>query len=283
MIESLVGEQITFGMQLSVICAEDADRLRVNPADADTLLGTDFVATVLAQCEVWPRGRRPADFHAPLQSDVPVLLLSGEFDPVTPPRYGEAVVRHLPNGRHLVARGQGHNVIGSGCMPRLMAQVRRPRPMPRRPRRHAASQQLAPPPPFTRLVRLGALRGRAMIAESRDLRKSFKVRGGVITRRGRRELHARDGEITGLLGPNGAGKTTTLRMLYTLMKPGRGPGAGRRRRRGARRRATCAAGWACCPTRAALYKRLTARENIALLRPPARHRRGRDRARAPSA
>ena len=120
MIESLVGEQITFGMQMSVICAEDADRLRVNPADADTLLGTDFVATVLAQCEVWPRGRRPADFNAPVQSERPVLLLSGQLDPVTPPRYGEAVVRHLPNGRHLVAPGQGHNVFGNGCAPRLM-------------------------------------------------------------------------------------------------------------------------------------------------------------------
>jgi pimeloyl-ACP methyl ester carboxylesterase len=54
-------------------------------------------------------------------SDRPVLLLSGELDPVTPPRYGEAVVRHLPNGRHLVAPGQGHNVMLAGCAPRLMA------------------------------------------------------------------------------------------------------------------------------------------------------------------
>jgi pimeloyl-ACP methyl ester carboxylesterase len=146
MIQDLVGEQITFGMQLSVICAEDADRLRVDPADADTLLGTAFVASVLAQCEVWPRGSRPADFNDPVQSDRPVLLLSGELDPVTPPRYGEAVVRHLPNGRHLVAPGQGHNVFGNGCAPQLMGRF------------IAAAdaqaldasclQQLAPPPPF---------------------------------------------------------------------------------------------------------------------------------------
>jgi pimeloyl-ACP methyl ester carboxylesterase len=146
MIQNLVGEQITFGMQLSVICAEDADRLRVDPADADTLLGTTFVANLLAQCEVWPKGRRPADFNAPVQSDRPVLLLSGQLDPVTPPRYGEDVVRHLPNGRHLVAPGQGHNVFVSGCAPQLMGRF------------VAAAdaksldatclQQLAPPPPF---------------------------------------------------------------------------------------------------------------------------------------
>jgi pimeloyl-ACP methyl ester carboxylesterase len=108
-------------MQLSVNCSEDAERLRIDPADARTLMGTAFVATLLAQCEDWPRGRRPADFDAPVQSDRPALLLSGEFDPVTPPRYGEQVVKHLPNGRHLVARGQGHNVMVAGCAPRLMA------------------------------------------------------------------------------------------------------------------------------------------------------------------
>jgi len=146
MIQNLVGEQITFGMQLSVICAEDADRLRVDPADEGTVLGTAFVANLLAQCEVWPKGRRPADFNDPVTSDRPVLLLSGQLDPVTPPRYGDEVVRHLPNGRHLVAPGQGHNVFGSGCAPQLMG-------------RFIATadagaleagclQQLAPPPPF---------------------------------------------------------------------------------------------------------------------------------------
>jgi pimeloyl-ACP methyl ester carboxylesterase len=120
MIESLVGEQIAIGMGLSVSCAEDADRLRVDPADAGTVMGAEFVAAILAQCEVWPKGRRPADFNEPVPSDRPVLLLSGELDPVTPPRYGEAVVQHLPNGRHIVAPGTGHNVTDAGCAPRLV-------------------------------------------------------------------------------------------------------------------------------------------------------------------
>ncbi|HEX7327002.1 MAG TPA: ATP-binding cassette domain-containing protein [Casimicrobiaceae bacterium] len=75
-------------------------------------------------------------------------------------------------------------------------------------------------------------------------------------------FRARDGEITGLLGPNGAGKTTTLRCLYTLMRPDRGavridgidaiadPVAARRR-------------LGALPDARGLYKRLTARENIA--------------------
>ncbi|HZH43027.1 MAG TPA: alpha/beta hydrolase [Lysobacter sp.] len=117
-----VGEQITHGMQLSVICAEDADRLRDDPADLDTVLGTQLSRVLLAQCKVWPTGTRPADFHAPLKSQAPALLLSGEFDPVTPPRYGEQVLKGLPNGRHLVLRGRGHGSFAVGCVPKLLAQ-----------------------------------------------------------------------------------------------------------------------------------------------------------------
>ena len=109
------------GMQTSVICSEDADLLSGRPQDKDTLLGTTLIDVIRAQCEIWPRGPRPADFHTPLKSDKPVLILEGELDPVTPPRYGELVLKGLNNARLLVARGQGHNVIGRGCIPRLVA------------------------------------------------------------------------------------------------------------------------------------------------------------------
>jgi len=109
------------GMQISVICAEDADLLTPRPQDKDTVLGTALIDVIRTQCEVWPRGARPPDFHTPLKSDKPVLVLEGEFDPVTPPRYGEQVLKGLSNARLIVAKGQGHNVIGRGCIPRLVA------------------------------------------------------------------------------------------------------------------------------------------------------------------
>ena len=120
MLMSLVGEQIMHGMQLSVICTEDVPFMQVDPADARTTLGTLLIEVSRAQCEIWPKGTLPGDFHEPLKSDKPVLLLSGEFDPVTPPRYGEQVLQGFANGRHLVARGQGHNVLPQGCAPKLM-------------------------------------------------------------------------------------------------------------------------------------------------------------------
>lgn len=122
MVQQLVGEQISVALQLSVSCAEDAPGLVSNPADRDTLLGTQLVDFLRAQCSIWPRGRVPADFHAPVTVARPVLLLSGEFDPVTPPRYGEMVRRSLPQSRHFVLRGQGHGVLGIGCAPRLFAE-----------------------------------------------------------------------------------------------------------------------------------------------------------------
>jgi pimeloyl-ACP methyl ester carboxylesterase len=113
-------ESMDSGMQYSVICSEDADLLRLDPRDAQTLLGNHIVQVFQAVCPLWPRGARPDDFHRPLATDKPVLLLSGQYDPVTPPRYGDEVAKGLPNARHLVLAGQGHNVIAAGCAPDLV-------------------------------------------------------------------------------------------------------------------------------------------------------------------
>src|ERR1700733_3929327 len=55
------------------------------------------------------------------------------------------------------------------------------------------------------------------IITTRDLRKSFRARGGAVAAVRGVSISVRRGEIFGFLGPNGAGKTTTLRMLTTLL------------------------------------------------------------------
>lgn len=113
-----VDELIGNGMQLSVMCAEDADRLPPSTPDAgDSVMGNTLVEVIRTQCAVWPRGQRPADFNEPAGGDAPVLVLSGEFDPVTPPRYGEQIVKTLTNAKFVLARGQGHSIMGRGCLP----------------------------------------------------------------------------------------------------------------------------------------------------------------------
>src|SRR3546814_17415311 len=81
-----------------------SDGLKDDPDMDSSLLGNSLVAGLVEQCDVWPKGKRPEDFHQPLASDVPALLLSGELDPVTPPAYAQRVVRTLTNGRPPVLR-----------------------------------------------------------------------------------------------------------------------------------------------------------------------------------
>jgi pimeloyl-ACP methyl ester carboxylesterase len=121
MLERELEELSESAMQLSVVCSEDADRAGPDDADAQTLLGGEFAATMRAQCAIWPHGTRPDDFTHALAGDVPVLLIGGELDPVTPPRYAERIAKTLPNARVLIAKGQGHSVMGRGCFPKLVA------------------------------------------------------------------------------------------------------------------------------------------------------------------
>ena len=98
--------------------------------------------------------------------------------------------------------------------------------------------------------------------EVHDLHKSFATKSGPVKAVQGVSFTARDGEITGLLGPNGAGKTTTLRMLYTLMSADAGTVAvdgfdSVRDAEAVRRRL------GVLPDARGVYKRLTARENIA--------------------
>ena len=97
---------------------------------------------------------------------------------------------------------------------------------------------------------------------ARELQKAFKTKTGTVQAVGGVDFEAFDGQITGLLGPNGAGKTTTLRMLYTLMRPDRGQvlvdGVDAAKEPEKVRRAL-----GVLPDARGVYKRLTARENIA--------------------
>ena len=98
--------------------------------------------------------------------------------------------------------------------------------------------------------------------EAQHLRKAFGRGLRQVVAVDEVSFCAADGAITGLLGPNGAGKTTTLRMLYTLMRPDRGrvlvdgldP---------AENPAEVRSRLGVLPDARGLYKRLTARENIA--------------------
>jgi pimeloyl-ACP methyl ester carboxylesterase len=117
---------VAVGMNNTVACTEDlafydpksTDRSKLE----NTFLGTAQLDGLLAVCSVWPRGPIDSDFHAPLHSDVPALLLSGSDDPVTPPAYGEQARRGLTNSLHVVLQDFGHGQLAAPCMDRVMEQ-----------------------------------------------------------------------------------------------------------------------------------------------------------------
>jgi pimeloyl-ACP methyl ester carboxylesterase len=125
MLEQL-SASLSYGMHNAVVCSEDAPHYPVLDttldavALANTYIGAAQYDALKALCQIWPSGPTDIDFKDPVVSGVPVLVLSGEFDPITPPRYGEQVLQHLSNAQHLVAPGQGHGVVARGCIPRLV-------------------------------------------------------------------------------------------------------------------------------------------------------------------
>ena len=106
---------LSIGLNLSVTCAEDIpflDDATIARETAGTFLGDLRVQRQRAACREWVRGAVPPDVHEPVRSAVPVLLLSGGRDPVTPPSFAEHVAATLTNSRHIVFPESAHGNLG---------------------------------------------------------------------------------------------------------------------------------------------------------------------------
>lgn len=115
---------LSLGMFLSVVCTEDVPFIDLEEAARSargTFVGPALTEQVARICKFWPRGELPPGARDPVRSDRPVLLLSGELDPVTPPAWAEEAKRTLPNSLHLVVPGVGHGATPQGCVPQLVA------------------------------------------------------------------------------------------------------------------------------------------------------------------
>ena len=103
------------GMYLSVTCAEDLPWIKPGEGErmaANTFLGDYRLRQQREACALWPRGEIERDYAAPIRADVPVLILTGEWDPVTPPSNGDAVAKTLPNSLHIVVPHGAHGLGG---------------------------------------------------------------------------------------------------------------------------------------------------------------------------
>ena len=83
-------------------------------------MSTPAGKAIEAMCSIWPSGPVDEDFRKPLSTDLPVLLLSGEVDPITPPDYAALAMVDLTNATHITGVQQGHGQAGIGCTPRII-------------------------------------------------------------------------------------------------------------------------------------------------------------------
>ena len=112
-----IRQSLALGMLLCVTCAEDVARIDPNEiaeVTGDSFLGEDRVRQQMAVCEIWPKSVIPNDSGENVSVEVPTLLLSGFYDPVTPPKFGTDAASHLPFSVHLAVPGS--HGVGGPCI-----------------------------------------------------------------------------------------------------------------------------------------------------------------------
>jgi len=113
------------GMYLSVTCAEDLPWIETGAGERNgqnTFLGDYRLRQQREACELWTRGAISKDYLPTVRSKVPALIFTGEWDPVTPPQYGERLSKNLPNSLHVVVPSAGHGfggLEGLDCVSKL--------------------------------------------------------------------------------------------------------------------------------------------------------------------
>jgi pimeloyl-ACP methyl ester carboxylesterase len=102
------------GLYLSVTCAEDLPFAKQSgDRDPDaTFLGNYRLREQLEACAEWPQSRLRKNYDELVSSEVPALIYSGQWDPVTPPELGDRVAKPLPNSLHVVVPSGGHGFGG---------------------------------------------------------------------------------------------------------------------------------------------------------------------------
>lgn len=112
------------GMYASVICSEDGDFDIEDYRLDDVYPGLINDLTYMIQaCALWDVDILDNIVNQPVASDVPVLLLSGDFDPITPARFAQEVAVSLSNSYSFSFPNVGHGVIASSdCANTIMSQ-----------------------------------------------------------------------------------------------------------------------------------------------------------------
>ena len=106
------GAGVARGVYFTVTCAESIPFItgtEVESETKNTFLGDYRTRAHMEACRQWSRANVPPGFIEPVNSDKPVLMISGMIDPATPFWLGAAAIKYLPNGRQLLVPNTGHS------------------------------------------------------------------------------------------------------------------------------------------------------------------------------
>jgi YVTN family beta-propeller protein len=107
----------SLGTALSMLCHDEAPFAMAQPAAPDPVYGEDFNQNpYLAACAVWNVGAAAPSTREPVNSDIPVLIFHGQFDPYYP--YSTARTGAQGLGRNFLyeGTGEGYNSLGVPCL-----------------------------------------------------------------------------------------------------------------------------------------------------------------------
>lgn len=115
------------GMYFSVECFEEVPFTSLDQAEAAYQAQPELAGALgtakgtFDACQVWNVPAASVLENQPVKSDVPTLVVSGQFDPVTPPAWGRMAVETLSKGRLIEVPGAGHGSTLSVECPQKIA------------------------------------------------------------------------------------------------------------------------------------------------------------------
>ena len=126
---AMTGNGMFDGLYLAITCMEDVPFTDSTSEAAEakgTFLGEYRMRQQRVACDAWGRTPIAREFHTPVRTAVPVLLVTGANDPVTAPRYATEVARTMPNSLTIIVPFGGHALAGLdgvACIHRLQREV----------------------------------------------------------------------------------------------------------------------------------------------------------------
>jgi len=107
------GDGIGKGMRLSVWCAEEnpfnsQEKIATETNKYRTVKGLSPAVFDKEICEIWSVKKVTEVENQAVRSDIPVLLISGEYDELTPVKWADSMTNNLTNSYHLIFKGWKH-------------------------------------------------------------------------------------------------------------------------------------------------------------------------------